>query len=294
VKNVSSSVLYADGMSTAHTRRDELAVGDALGPYRLQELVGEGGMGLVFRAVREPDGETVALKLLKLDFCEDAVYRRRFVHEARAASAVLHPHLVSILEAGEHDERPYLAVAYVAGRTLAERIATDGPLPLDSVRRVAVELGSALDALHDADLVHRDVKSSNVLLRADDGAALLTDFGLAKGRAYTVLTNRGQVLGTIDYLAPELIRGEPATAATDVYAFGCVLYECLTGHTPFGDRAVLQIGLAHLDEPPPDPCAARRDCPAALAGALLRALVKEPERRPASAGEVARAVAAAT
>jgi serine/threonine-protein kinase len=279
-------------MSTARTG-NELAAGDALGPYRLQALLGEGGMGLVFRAVREPDGEVVALKVLKLELCEDTVYRRRFVHEARSASEVRHPQLVPILDAGVHDSRPYLAVAYVAGRTLEDRVKSDGPLPVGELLRAGDEIAAALDALHEAGVVHRDVKASNVLVRDDDGAALLTDFGLAKGRAYTVLTNRGQVMGTIDYLAPELIRGEQATIATDVYALGCVLYECATGQTPFGDRGVLQIGLGHLQDPPPDPRAARPELPPALAAALLPALEKEPSLRPPSAGAYARGLRAA-
>jgi serine/threonine protein kinase len=279
-------------MSTPWTRREELAVGDALGPYRLEELLGEGGMGVVFRAIREPGGETVALKVLRLELSEDDVYRRRFVHEARSASAVRHPHLVPILDAGEQGDRPYLAVAYVRGRTLDDRIRSEGPLPVDDLLRLAGEIASALDALHEAGIVHRDVKASNVLLRAEDEAALLTDFGLATGRAYTVLTKQGQVLGTIDYLAPELIRGEPASGASDLYAFGCVLFECAAGRPPFGGRSALQVGLAHLDEQPPDPAAERAEV-APLGAVLLTALEKDPAARPRSATEYAQALSAA-
>ena len=279
-------------MSTPWTRRKELAVGDALGPYRLQELLGEGGMGVVFRAIREPEGETVALKVLRLELSEDDVYRRRFVHEARSASAVRHPHLVPILDAGEQGDRPYLAVAYVRGRTLDDRIRSEGPLPVDDLLRLAGEIASALDALHEAGIVHRDVKASNVLLRAEDEAALLTDFGLATGRAYTVLTKQGQVLGTIDYLAPELIRGDPASGASDLYAFGCMLFECAAGRPPFGGRSALQVGLAHLDEQPPDPAAERTEV-AQLGAVLLTALEKDPAARPRSATEYAQALGAA-
>ena len=113
---------------------------------------------------------------------------------------------------------------------------------------------------------------------------MLTDFGLAKGRAYTVLTRPGQVVGTLDYLAPELIKGKPATALTDIYAFGCTVFECVTGDTPFGDKTLFQIGLAHLEEPPPDPAAKRSDVPPELGRAILTALAKEPEQRPQSAG----------
>jgi serine/threonine protein kinase len=264
----------------------QFGAGDRLGPYRLQELLGAGGMGIVFRATRE-DGGDVALKVLRDELAGDETFRRRFDHEARSAAHVRSPHLVAVLEAGEADGRYYLASEFVSGPTLEERVRV-GPLAVGEVVRIAGELASALHALHEAGIVHRDVKASNVLLR-DGTTAMLTDFGLAKGEAYTVLTKPGQVMGTLDYLAPELIRGDEATRASDVYALGCLLYECLTGTTPFGGRSVFQIGLAHLDEEPPSP----EGCPPQFASALLRALEKEPERRPATAAELAQDLAAA-
>jgi serine/threonine protein kinase len=260
----------------------ELLPGERLGPYLLESVLGEGAMGVVFRATREPDGVVVALKVLKRQLSRDEVYRRRFVHEARVAAAVEHKHLVPILEAGEADERSYLAVQYVAGRSLEERIRDGGPLSLDEFLRVAAQAGSGLDALHRKGLVHRDIKSSNIML-TEEGEAALTDFGLAKGPAYTVLTRPGQVMGTLDYMAPELIKGEPATPASDIYAFGCVIYECITGAPPFAHKSMLQVGLAHLGEEPPDPLASRPDLPKELSWAVLQALAKEPERRPPTA-----------
>lgn len=259
----------------------ELQPGDALGPYRLEEPLGEGGMGLVFRARRQDEGSLVALKVLRLELAEDEVFRRRFEQEARAAAEIRHPNLVPILEAGEARGREYLAVGYVEGGTLTDRLEKRGPLGAAETIRLAREIGGALDALHAAGIVHRDVKASNILFGTDD-AALLTDFGLAKGRAYTVLTRPGQVMGTLDYLAPELIRGKPATSATDVYALGCTAFECLAGQPPFADRSVFQIGLAHLEEPPPDPAAQRPDVSPEFSKAVLAALEKEPERRPAT------------
>ncbi len=278
-------------MWNAGPAADQLAVGDRLGPFRLEQFLGAGGMGIVFRATRENGGE-VALKVLREELAGDETFRRRFDHEARSASLVRSPHLVPVLEAGEAGGRYYLASEYVSGSTLEERVREGGPLPLDDVTRVTAELASALDALHDAGLVHRDVKASNVLLR-DGVTAMLTDFGLAKGEAYTVLTKPGQVMGTLDYLAPELIRGDEATRGSDVYALGCLTYECLTGTTPFGGRSVFQIGLAHLDEQPPDPGEARPDCPPALAAAVLQALEKDPAERPSTATAYARDLAAA-
>jgi serine/threonine protein kinase len=270
----------------------ELGVGDRLGPYLLEELLGEGGMGLVFRAVRDGDDRAVALKLLKVDLSEDETYKRRFVHEARSAAEVEHEHLVPILDAGEIDGRAYLAVAYVAGETLEQRIQDGGALTLDAALRFADEIAGALDALHGSSVVHRDIKASNILI-SEDGAAALTDFGLAKGTAYTVLTAPGQVLGTLDYMAPELIKGHPATPATDIYAFGCSVYECVAGRAPFADRSGFQKGIAHLEDEPADPGADRDDWSPALSAALLEALRKEPEDRPTQAGAYAAKLRAA-
>jgi eukaryotic-like serine/threonine-protein kinase len=248
-------------------------------------------MATVFRARRD-DGETVALKVMRRAFANDEVYAHRFVHEARSAAEVRHEHLVPILDAGEVDGIRYLAAGYVAGPTLEQRLEA-GPLPLADVVRVVAEIASGLDALHASGVVHRDIKASNILLD-ERGRALLTDFGLARGREYTRLTRPGQVLGTLDYLAPELIKGEPATAASDIYALGCVTYECVTGDTPFGHKSVLQVGLAHLEEEPPDPAAVRTDCTPQLAWAVVQALHKEPAQRPPTATAYATMLQVAT
>jgi serine/threonine-protein kinase len=267
-------------------------VGDVLGPYRLEEVLGEGGMGVVFRSHREDNGQTVALKVLRFELGEDETYRRRFLHEARAAAEVRHDNLVPILDSGEHEGWYYLATAYVDGRNAEERIEQQGPFAIEDLVRTAAQIGSGLDALHAREVIHRDVKTSNVLLAAD-GTALLTDFGLAKGRAYTVLTKPGAVMGTIDYLAPEILRGEPATPASDIYGLACTLYECASGETPFAGVSRFQVGLAHLQEEPPDPGRERDDWPAALSDALLQGLEKDPASRPASATAYAAALRAA-
>jgi serine/threonine-protein kinase len=239
-------------------------------------------MGLVWKAVRDSDGEIVALKVLRPELAIDETYRKRFLREARIASEVTHKHLVPIVEAGEADGYQYLAVGYVEGRTLAERIEQDGPLSAAETVRLAGEIGAGLDELHASGLVHRDLKPSNVMLHVD-GTALLTDFGLAKGPAYTVLTRPGQVMGTLDYLAPELIRGEPAGSASDIYGFGCLVYECIAGQAPFAAVSGFKVGLAHLEDEPPDPCTDRPDVPPSVGWAILQALQKEPARRPSTA-----------
>jgi serine/threonine-protein kinase len=215
---------------------------------------------------------------------------RRLLREARAARTVEHRHLVGLLDAGEADGQHYLALELVPGRSVAERIDAEGPLALDDVVRLAADVGAGLDALHHSGIVHRDVKPSNVLLDAD-GAARLTDFGLAKGRDYSALTLPGQMLGTMDYLAPELIRGDEPSAASDVYAFGCLVYACVAGRPPFGGRGLLAVGAGHLDEEPPDPCAARSDVPDGFGEAVGFALRKAPADRPSTATAFARLIA---
>ncbi len=267
---------YAAPVAEAGARAP--APGDRIGPYRLEELLGEGGMGVVFRAVREPNGEIVALKLIRIELADDETSRRRFEHEARAAREVHHRHLVPIVDSGVIDGRPYLATLYVRGRTLEERLA-DGPLPFEELVRVVAHVGSGLDALHAAGIVHRDVKPSNVLID-EAGSALLTDFGAVKGLAYTALTRTGTVVGTLEYLAPELLRGDEASPASDIYALGCLAYECVAGGPPFGHRSLIELANAHLTEEPRDPGQGRDDLPPGVSWAILHALSKEPENRP--------------
>jgi serine/threonine protein kinase len=273
-------------MAVSGGTKRELEPGDKLGGYRLEESLGEGGMGLVFRALRDEDGREVALKVLKIELAGDLVFQHRFRQEARAAAEVHDSHLVPIIEASEADGRHYLAVDYVPGGSLGDRISESTTLGIAELVRVVSEVAAGLDALHGAGIVHRDIKPQNILF-ASDGTAMLTDFGLAKGPAYTVLTKPGQVMGTLDYLAPELIRGEPASQLTDVYALGCVAFECVTGKAPFADKGLFEVGLAHLEERPPDPSAARPELLPGFATALLSALEKDPAQRPASAGAFA-------
>ena len=176
---------------------------------------------------------------------------------------------------------------YYRGGSLAARLRALGRLDVESTLDLAAGLGRGLDALHERGILHRDVKPSNVLLD-DDGHGALTDFGLARAADSTRLTRDGQLLGTPHYLAPELIEGQEATRSSDVYALGCVLFECLTGEPPFAGRGLAEIGFAHLAEPPPDPRDRRPELPAALTEALLTALEKSPSARPTTGTALAR------
>jgi serine/threonine protein kinase len=258
-----------------------LQPGDAFGEFVIDHQLGEGGMGIVFRAIRD-DGSVVALKVIKPGLVRDDRTARRFAREARALGEVQHPHLIDVLDAGDIDGIGFLAMRYVAGKSLDDRIQATGPLPVEDTLRIASEIASALDALHAAGLVHRDIKPSNILLDEERGA-LLTDFGLAKRRDYSMLTAPGQMLGTLDYIAPEMLRGEEPGPSADLYALGCVVFECLDGQPPFGGRSMFEVGMAHLGDPPGNPCAQRPDAPSALSEAVLAALAKEPAQRPPSA-----------
>ena len=275
------SVPENDGSRTA-----EPGEGDTVGPYRLGALLGEGGMGRVYRALG-PGDTVVALKVVKSAIACHDTYRRRFEREADVASRIIHRHVVPVLDAGESDGVLYMAQRFVSGGSLADAIQERGPLDLQRAIRVCLHVGSALGALGDAGLVHRDLKPANIMLD-EEGAAFVTDFGLAKDREASVLTRPGEALGSMAYMAPEQIRGEPVTAATDVYALGCVMNECLTGKSPFGDRRGMQILWAHLQDQAPDPCAVRSDVPRDVGWAVTRALEKEPERRPPTAMAYAR------
>jgi eukaryotic-like serine/threonine-protein kinase len=252
-----------------------------VGRYQLDEVLGEGASGVVYRA-RDDTGTTVALKLLRAEAADETV-RRRFVREARLAREIRSSHVVPILEVDEAGGATYLVMPYYAGGSLRDRLRAARRLGLDETLAVAAQLGRGLDALHERGIVHRDVKPSNVLLDGEGGAAL-ADFGLARGADWTRLTRDGQVVGTPQYLAPELIEGGEATPASDVYALGCVLYECLAGHPPFRARHPAELAFAHLTETPAAPPEVSGD----VADALLMALEKEPAARPTSATALAR------
>jgi serine/threonine protein kinase len=260
--------------------------GGVIGRYRLEEPLGEGAVGLVF-AARDELGTRIAVKLLRPELANDAVTVSRFEREARLAQDLITAHVVPIIELGRSGRFTYLAMPFYRGGSLAVRLRAAGPLGLDETVGLAAQLARGLDALHGHGILHRDVKPSNVLLDGE-GTAALTDFGLARGADSTRLTADGQLLGTPHYLAPELIEGREATSASDVYALGCVLYECLIGEPPFAGRGVAEIGFAHLTEPPPDVRTRRAELPEAAGHALVAALEKDPEARPTTATALAR------
>jgi serine/threonine protein kinase len=254
--------------------------GDSVGPYRITRTIGRGRMGVVFEGVA--DGrEPVAIKVVTTELSQDEVFVRRFQREVAAAQKISHPHVVPVLGAGEEGGLPYLVQALIAGGSLHDRLVKDGPLDVATTVRMLKGPAEGIDALHASGLVHRDIKPGNILL--DGETAYVTDFGLAKDSQASNLTRPGQALGSLDYMAPEQIRGEDVSAATDVYALGCMIHECLTGTPPYGGRPSMRVLFAHLQEEPPDLSESVSGVTPAVAKAINRAMEKEAEDRPTTA-----------
>ena len=274
----------------------DLSGGQAFGPYHIAGTAGAGGMGVVYRAEQRSLARVVALKVIRPDIAQSGDYRSRFLREARLAAAVDHPHVVSVFDVGEQAGRLYLTMQWVDGqdlRTLLDRQRRLGP---DRTVLIGTQLAGALQAVHEAGLVHRDVKPSNVLMRDLGGRdhAYLTDFGIAKmPGAQDDLTRTGWSVGTPGYLSPEQIRGQRPGPHSDLYALGCVLFEALTGRRPFGGENDLVMQWAHLSSPRPVVSIACPDLGRRYDGFFARALAVDPAQRFASGRAFADALQAA-
>ena len=274
----------------------ELAAGSTLARYRIERLLGVGGMGMVYKAAEEGSGRAVALKVVAPRFAGDLYFRRRFEREARLAAQIDHPHAVGIEDAGDAHGVLYVAMRYVDGTDLDAMIASDGRLEPTLAGAITAQVASALDVAHELGLVHRDVKPGNVLVESRDryAHALLTDFGLAKQVGSTSgLTKTGLWVGTVDYAAPEQIQGADVGPPVDIYGLGCVLYHALTGEVPYPRAREVAKITAHMLEPPPVPSQAATGIPPAFDALIARAMAKDPAERYASAGELGRDALAA-
>jgi serine/threonine protein kinase len=268
----------------------DLGVGTRFGPYTIERLVGRGGMSVVYLAEDTRLGRRVALKVLAGDVAMDESFRARFLAESRTAASLEHPNIVPIHEAGEAEGHLYIAMRYVRGTDLATLLDQEGPLDPQRARSVIEQVAAALDAAHAEGLVHRDVKPANVLLApgTERDLVYLSDFGVTRRTsAPRGPTATGQFLGTVEYAAPEQFEGRPVDTRTDVYALGCVLYECLTGEPPFRRDEQVAVMYAHLNEPPPSVTARRPEIPAGIDPVVARAMAKRPQERYASAGALA-------
>jgi serine/threonine-protein kinase len=259
------------------------------GRYELVRPLGHGAMATVDLAHDVELDRPVALKRLAENLARDEELRRRFVREARLAARLAHPNVVRVFDVGEDDGRPFIAMEYVDGETLAELAERRGRLPAGEAATLGMQMCAGLAAAHAAGLVHRDVKPQNLLL-GTDGVLKLGDFGIAAGHGGTRLTLAGTVLGTAGYLAPEQARGEQVTAAADIYAVGAVLYELLTGEPSRTAGSLAELGSEDGFEPP-DLAGRAPDAPPELIAAVMSCLSLRPEDRPATAAALARMLA---
>jgi len=272
-----------------------LAVGTDFAGHRIDAFVGQGGMGLVFRATDLALGRTVALKLIAPDAAGNPVFRARFERECRVAAAIDHPHVVDIYHAGEDEGMLYLTMRYVDGTDLRRLLRREQRL--DPSRSVSIvgQIAGALDDAHALGLVHRDVKPGNVLLTERSGYdhAYLTDFGITRRADDEHLTRTGVALGSVDYMAPEQAHGGEVDARADIYSLACVLFQMLTGHVVFDRESDLEKLWAHVHDPPGSLATLNPELPPGLQEVLDRALAKDPSDRPSSASDLARDAAEA-
>ena len=266
--------------------------GAVLGRYRIESLVGRGGMGAVYLATDMQLDRRVALKVLSPELTNDERFRNRFITESRIAASLDHPNIVPVYEAGEIDGQLFIAMRYIDGHDLSDVVAERGALPIPLAVRIVGAIAAALDVAHAKGLVHRDVKPGNVLLAGPDDAPFvyLTDFGLTKRIGDKSLSAAGQVVGSIGYVAPEQIEGRAVDGRTDVYSLGCLAFEVLAGAAPFKRDSEMAVLMAHVQDPPPSLLAQRRELPEALDAAVAKAMAKDPAARYGTAGEFASAV----
>ncbi len=252
-----------------------------LGEYRIEGIVGAGRMGVVYRAI-DGSGRYVALKVMRDDVAAiDPVYSERFRREGLLLASLNHPNVIPIYGTGEVDGELYIATQLTES-TLKDAIQA-GPVAVDDAIAILAAVASALDVAHAAGVVHRDIKPANVLM--DPGPRVyLTDFGLARDPSGIALTMPGQVLGTIDYMAPELLEGVRIGPATDIYALACLAVETLTGTVPYHRDNDAAITYAHVMDSPPSVSERRRELPVALDDVIAFGMAKKPDERPATAG----------
>jgi eukaryotic-like serine/threonine-protein kinase len=247
--------------------------------YELTELVGTGGMSSVYKAHDTLLERNVALKILHDHYADDDEFVERFKREARMAAQLSHPNIVTVIDRGQAGGRQFIVFEYIDGENLKERLVRAGRLPVEEALELALEVAHGLAYAHQYGLVHRDVKPQNVLLNGD-GRAKVTDFGIARSLDVEHgVTQTGTVLGTSNYIAPEQASGQRVDAQTDVYSLGVVLYELLAGDVPFPGENFVSVAMKHVNEPPPSLLDVRRDVPGRVAGAVDRALEKDPAQR---------------
>lgn len=263
-------------------------VGTRFGIYEIISLLGKGGMGAVYEARDTKKKRLVALKILSDDYSLDREYRTRFTREAYAAAELQEPHIIPIHDWGEIDGSLYIDMRLVRGETLRELLA-NGALDPQRAVNIVSQVAAALDDAHKTGLYHRDVKPENIIITGESDFAYLLDFGIAERVGEDHITKAGMTVGSMAYMAPERLNGDPTTAASDVYALACVLYEALTGDRPFGTMSMQHLVSAHLNSEPPQPSRTNPRVSTAFDPVIERGMAKEPDERYGTAGALARA-----
>lgn len=274
------------------TRNGSSRLGTRFGPYELQSVIGVGGMGEVYRAYDTLRERMVAIKLLRPEMAADQSFQERFRRESRIAARLQEPHVIPVHNFGEIDGVLYIDMRLVEGQSVKETLRAAGALPPARAASIIGQVASALDDAHANGLIHRDIKPENVLLTSTD-FAYLVDFGIAHGGGEASVTSTGLVVGSSAYMAPERFNGDRGGPASDIYSLACLLYEMLTGRAPYEAGDVRQVWSAHMFAPPPRPSIMRRGISRAFDDVIARGMAKQPQDRYKTAGELARAAAAA-
>ncbi|HEY3535107.1 MAG TPA: protein kinase, partial [Pedococcus sp.] len=257
------------------------------GRYRVQSHIADGGMASVYLALDTRLDRDVALKVLRPDLAHDEAFAGRFRREARSAARLSHPNVVAVYDQGEDEGLMFLAMEYVPGQTLREVIRSEGPLTPRAALDLVTPVLQALAAAHRAGLIHRDVKPENVILREDDGTVKVADFGLARAvSSHTTTSQTGVLLGTVAYLSPEQVERGIADARSDVYAAGLILFEMLTGAKAFTGDSPIHVAYQHVHGSVPAPSSRVASVPAELDSLVALATARDPDHRPADAGEL--------
>jgi tRNA A-37 threonylcarbamoyl transferase component Bud32 len=275
----------ACGAVLTSTGSHRLLGATVLGVYELVDVLGQGGMSVVFKGRHKLTDQEVALKLLPPELAAHSQVKNRFLEEAKALAALDHPNIVHLYNFGQENGSFVLAMQFVAGKTWERMIIESKRLDWMLSTKICVDVLKALEYAHSRGVVHRDMKPSNVLVRANDGAATVMDFGIAKMTTSTKLTATGQTMGTVRYMSPEQVRGQEVDLRTDIYSLGATLYESLVGDTPFDGETHFEIMTKHLGEVARPPTKRGLTLPAALEDALLKSLHKKPDDRFSSAKE---------
>jgi len=253
--------------------------------YEILEIIGEGGMAIVYKARDITLDRVVAIKVLKDEFDNDPSFVERFKIEALAAAKLSHPNIVNIYDVGQQNNKHYIVMEYVEGKTLQETISSQGLMPVTKAVDIAAMICDGLQAAHEKGIIHRDVKPHNILI-TNSGIVKVADFGIAQAISKKTLTFNGHIVGTVHYIAPEQAKGETVTPATDIYSLGCVLYEMLTGIVPFDAESPLTVVLKHIHDEPVLPRSKNPAIPAGLENVILKSLEKNPALRFKSAEEM--------